>query len=58
MTHDETGEVERGQILYIPVIQMRGLKPYKQKWENSSKHKNEILRKDLPVCNKMRMSKG
>lgn len=49
MTHDETGEVERGQILYIPVIQMRGLKPYKRKWENSSKHKNEILRKDLPV---------
>ena len=41
-----------GQILHTPVIQMRGLKPYRGKWENNSKHKNEILQKDLPVFNK------
>ena len=52
MTHDETGEAERGQSLHTPVIQMRALKPYTGKWENNSKHKNEILQKDLPVCNK------
>lgn len=52
MPHDETGENERGQILQTPVIQMGGLKPNKGKCKNNSKHKNEILQKDLPVCNK------